>query len=527
MTNQGNIDYVKGQDRDQLILFPGSIEEYIDEDDAVRVVDQFVDSLNLAELGFKHFEPKDLGGRPAYDPYDLLKLFLYGYLNGIRSSRKLARECKRNVEIMWLLRKLTPDFRTISDFRKINVDSIKKVFREFVELCKSLDLIGGELVGIDGVKLKAVNSNGRNFSKAKLEYRIKRLDLHIAEYLRQLQENDKDSSSGVKNQQQTAPASSEGGVDQSNSNSVPCSSSSSSPSDIVTQHARDEIKKLESKKIEYANLLIKLKQTGQSQISLTDPDRRAMKNNRKIEPCYNAHVSVDSKFHLIPEYHVTNEPVDHSWLSFVAKSTKAALGVERLDVTADIGFFNIQTMKDCLDNGIVPYIPEFTSYRKDGSGVPSRDFRRDNFVYDEIGDRFVCPVGRELLFRTWGTDRHGRRMKLYWTNNNACSLCPFRNKCTTNRSRGRTIERWEYEDVAEDLRRMRKSEKGLAAIEKRKELCEHPFGTIKRAFNQGYVLLKGVRKVNGEFGLTMLTYNLKRAINLLGAKNLVLAIKKV
>ena len=207
MTNQGkNIDYVKGQDRDQLVLFPGSINEYIDEDNAVRVIDEFVDSLNLEEMGFIHFEPKDLGGRPAYDPYDLLKLYLYGYLNGIRTSRKLARECKRNIELMWLLRKITPDFRTISDFRKDNIVCIKGVFRKFVGLCKGLDLIGGELVGVDGTKLRAVNSKSRNFNKAKLMYRIRRLELHIAEYLKELEASDLKSlnDDGAKSKHQPA-----------------------------------------------------------------------------------------------------------------------------------------------------------------------------------------------------------------------------------------------------------------------------------------------------------------------------------
>ncbi|MDG6995141.1 MAG: IS1182 family transposase [Nitrososphaerota archaeon] len=521
MTDSDN-GYVKGQDRDQLILFPRSIEEYIDEDNAVRLIDEFVDSLDLEELGFKHFESKDLGGRPAYNPYDLLKLYLYGYLNGIRSSRKLARECKRNVELMWLLRKLTPDFRTISDFRKINVDSIKKVFRKFVELCKGLDLIGGELVGIDGTKLKAWNSKSRNFNKGKLEYRIRRLELHIAEYLRQLQENDRERSGEEQPQPNTQPSSSAGTAERSNSTATSAPLFSFSPSsDVASLHARDEIRKLESKKTEYTNLLTKLRQTGRSEISFTDPECRAMKNNERIEPCYNAQVSVDSKFHLIPEYHVTNEPVDHGWLSFIAKSTKAVLGVEKLDVTADGGFFNIQAMKDCLDNYIIPYVPEYPTYRKDGKGIPSRDFQKDKFVYDEIGDRFICPARHELLFRTWDTDRYGKRMKRYWTENNACSLCSFRNNCTTNKTKGRIIERWEYEDVIDELRHMTKGEKGLAIIQKRKELCEHPFGTIKRAFNQGYLLLKGLRKVNAEVGFSVLAYNMRRVINILGVESIV------
>ena len=306
-TPNDNIDYVRGQDRDQSILFPGSIEEYIDQDNTVRVIDEFVDSLDLEELGFTHFEPKDLGGRPAYDPYDLLKLYLYGYLIGIRTSRKLARECKRNIELMWLLKKLTPDFRTISDFRKDNVNCIKKVFRKFVELCKGLDLIGGELVGVDGTKLKAVNAKSRNFNKEKLEYRIKRLELHIAEYLKELEESDEkvsdDDDEGRR--QQTAPP---------------------SPSEV--QRSKEEIEKLESKKTRYTRLLARLKESGQSEISLTDPDSRLMKNNEAHEVSYNAQIAVDSKYHLIPEYDVTNVAVDENQLATIAIGAKEALGIK-------------------------------------------------------------------------------------------------------------------------------------------------------------------------------------------------------
>jgi transposase len=508
MTNADNVDYVRGQDRDQLILFPGSIEEYIDDDNAVMVIDEFVDSLNLEELGFKHFESKELGGRPAYDPYDLLKLYLYGYLNGIRSSRKLARECKRNIELMWLLRKLAPDFRTISDFRKINIDSIKKVFRKFVELCKSLDLIGGELVGIDGVKLKAWNSKKRNFNKEKLEYRLKRLEVHIAEYLNELEE-----------EEVSAPAVAPSSDDNT-------SASQAAQQQWQHQHAKEEIKKLESKKTEYKGLLERLMVTGQKEISLTDPECRTMKNNERLEPCYNAQVSVDSKFHLIPEYYVTNEPVDHSQLFTIAISTKEVLGVEKLDVTADKAYFNSQKLKTCLENGIAPYVPELG---KDGisanpSGVPRPGFYRNKFHYDTEQDIYTCPAGQELIFRKWQTDRYGKKMKIYRTDSGVCSACKFKATCT--KSHSRSIERWEHEAIIEELRRRLKTPKALKIMGKRKELAEHPFGTIKRAFNQGYLLLRSLRKVNGEVGFTMLAYNMRRAINVLGPKNLVMAMRK-
>jgi transposase len=494
MTDSNNsVDYVKGQDRDQIILFPGSIEEYIDQDNAVRVIDEFVDSLDLEELEFTHFESKDLGGRPAYDPYDLLKLYLYGYLNGIRTSRRLERECKRNIELMWLLKKLAPDFRTISDFRKDNIDCIKKVFRKFVELCKSLDLIGGELVGIDGTKLKAWNSKKRNFNKEKLEYRMKRLDVHIANYLSELEESDSKSSP-----------------------------SSSMDNITKAQLAREEIQRLQSRKSEYSNLLAELKASGQTETSLTDPDCKSMKNNEKIEPCYNAQVSIDSKFHLIPDYYLTNAHVDHGELSKIAMSTRQVLGVDSLTLTADSGYFNFLGIKNCIDNGISPYIPEYqTATNKYGSAFPARGFQKGNFAYDKGTDSYTCPVGIKLVFRSWNARGDGTRQKIYWPLGNPCASCRFSAMCTKNKTRGRSIVRWEYEDVIERMNQRTKTKDGLALIQKRKELCEHIFGTIKRAFNQGYLLLKGLRKVNGEAGFTMLAYNMRRAINVLGVPKLV------
>ena len=520
MTSSSN-NYVEGQDRDQLILFPGSMEDYIDEDNAVRVIDEFVDSLDLEELGFNHFGPKDLGGRPAYDPYDLLKLYLYGYLNGIRTSRKLDRECKRNIELMWLLKKLTPDYRTISDFRKDNVDCIKKVFRKFVELCKSLDLIGGDLVGVDGTKLKAVNSKSRNFNEGKLEYRIKRLELHISEYLKELEAND-----DKKSVEQTVPSSAVAVTEESKS----ITPSSSASNNTSAQHVEEEIEKLESKKTKYTRLLDRLKKSGQSEISLTDPDSRLMKNNEAHEVSYNAQIAVDSKYHLIPDYYLTNSAVDEDQLSTIARGAKEALGIEEgrnLDVTADRGYYSWVQLKKCLDMTITPYVPEVDRGRGGPKSVPEPPFYKGKFIYNKQSDSYICPAGNVLPFGRWWTDGRRRINKMYWADANVCSSCQFKSKCTTTRGKkhGRIIVRWASEEVIEEIRKMMRTQEAEKIVKKRKELTEHPFGTIKRAFNQGFLLLKGLRKVNGEVGFTMLAYNLRRAINLLGTKTLVTAIK--
>lgn len=468
------------------MLLPRTLDGYVDEDNPVRFIDSFVDSLDLKGLGFTHTEPNDEGGRPPYDPADMLKLYLYGYLNQIRSSRKLQRECKRNVELMWLMKELTPDFRTIADFRKDNADCVKPVFKEFVKLCRSLDLMGGELVGVDGVKLKAVNSKDRNFNEKKLAYRIRRLELHIAEYLKELEEND----------------------------------------GMMEEYAKAEMEKLESSKKRYEGLRETLKESGQSQISLTDPESRLMKNNEKLEVCYNAQVAVDSKHHLIPEYYVTNEAVDQQQLARISKGAKDSLGVDRLKVTADSGFFSWQQINECLGDGIIPYVPEIDRQSLNGFGksVPEPDFHKEKFSYDNGKDAYVCPEGKRLKFRRWYTDHTGKKNKMYWPDPGVCDGCPFRPRCTTSQ-RGRIVLRWEHEDVIEDLRQRNATIEGRMLLKKRKELCEHPFGTIKRAFNQGYLLLKGLRKVDGEVGFAMLAYNMRRAINILGIGGLIDAIR--
>ncbi len=475
-------EHVEGLNRDQTALFPDTLEGYVDKENPVRFIDAFVDSLNMEKLGFKHSVPLELG-RPSYDPSDLLKLYVYGYLNQIRSSRKLERECHRNVEVMWLMRKLTPDFKTIADFRKDNVDCVKGVFKEFVKLCMSLDLYGAKLVAVDGVKLKAVNSLDRNFNRKNLAYRMKMIDKHVSKYLCEIEEEDRRE-------------------EQANSKHA----------DLL----QEKVQKLMKRKEEYAELLAKLKESKQNEVSLVDPDCRLMKNRGRIEPCYNSHVAVDDKHHLIVDYNVTNAPADNCQLSSIAKGAKEMLGAQRLDAVADKGFFSFIEIKECVDNGITPYVPEQNRYgvgfvKK--KGVPAREFHSDKFAYDKVTDTFVCPAGNRLVF-SYLDHAHQKNIRVYSTD--ACFSCEhFMTKCTMNK-RGRTLWRWENAEVVDEMReRMRLEPEKLAL---RKKLVEHPFGTIKRAFNQGYLLLKGLRKTTGEVGFTMLAYNLRRVLNLLGPR---------
>jgi len=475
-------EHVAGLNRDQTLIFPDTLEGYVDKENPVRFIDAFIDSLNLEKLGFTHSITNDLG-RPSYDPSDLLKLYVYGYLNQVRTSRKLERECHRNVEAIWLMKKLAPDFKTIADFRKDNVDCIKGVFKEFVKLCMGLDLFGSKLVAIDGVKFKAVNSLDKNFNRKSLSYRLKVIDERISKYISEMEEEDRKEEKGE-----------------------------SKHADLL----EEKVKKLMKRKEEYAELLRKLKESKQNEVSLVDPDSRLMKNRGKIEPCYNSHVAVDDKNHLIVDYNVTNAPADNCQLSAIAKSAKETLNAERIDAVADKGFFNFMEIKECVDNGITPYVPEQNRWGAGWvkkTGIPTREFSSDRFVYDKGTDTFLCPAGKRLEF-AYLDHAHEKKMRVYRTD--ACFSCEFfLTKCTRYK-RGRTVWRWEHAEVVEDMKlRMRLEPWKLEA---RKRVVEHPFGTVKRAFNQGYLLLKGLRKTAGEVGFTMLAYNMRRVLNILGPK---------
>jgi hypothetical protein len=379
------------------------------------------------------------------------------------------------------MKKLAPDFKTIADFRKDNIHCVKGVFKEFVKLCMSLDLYGAKLIAVDGTKFKAVNSLDQNFNRKNLSYRMKIIDKHVSKYLIEIEEEDRKEA-------------------QANSKHA----------DLL----QEKVQKLMKRKEEYTELLGKLKESKQNEVSLVDPDCRLMKNRGRIEPCYNSQVAVDDKNHLIVDYTVTNAPADNCQLSSIAKGAKEMLGAESLDAIADKGYFSFVQIKDCVDNGITPYVPEQSRYgvgfvkRK---GIPAREFHSDKFVYDLGTDTFMCPAGNKLSF-SYLDHAHQKNIRVYSTD--GCFSCEFfMTKCTLNR-RGRTLWRWEQAEVIDEMRkRLRLEPEKLLA---RKNIVEHTFGTMKRAFNQGYLLLKGLRKVGGEVGFTMLAYNMRRVLNVLG-----------
>ena len=480
--------YVKGMDRNQTLLLPETIDRYVDEENETRFIDAFVASLDLSRLGFTHTHPND-EGRPPYDPADMLKLYIWGYLNQVRSSRKLERECHRNLEAIWLMKKLSPDHKTIADFRRDNVDSIKGVFKEFAKLCFSLDLFGARFVAIDGVKLKAVNSNSRNHNQETLTKRLRSMDEAASRYIDEMEVLDGEEE--------------EGGA---------------RPGDQL----REKLRRLQRRRAEYAELLGKLVESGRNEVSLTDPDCRLMRSRGRLEPCYNIHVAVDDENHLIVDYDVSNVSSDGNALSPIAKSAKETLGVESIEAAADKGFYDAEEIKKCVDAGVIPYVPKPLKYGAGPvkkTGVPTRGFYGDRFVYDEGSDEYVCPAGSRLVFRGWSRDR-GKVMGVY--RSDACFSCPFfMSKCTRNKV-GRVVYRWENEGLLEEMGERLRAEPWR--MDARKNTVEHPFGSMKRAFNQGYLLLKGLRKVGGEVGFTMLAYNMRRALNILGAGGLVASV---
>jgi len=489
--------FIEGVNRFQKTIFPDVLDDYIITENPVRVIDAFVDSLDLNDLGFLS-ETKETG-RPPYDPRDMLKLYIYGYFNKIRSSRKLETETQRNIELMWLLNKLTPDHKTISEFRKKYNKLLKSVFREFVKICKKLNLYGKELAAIDGSKFKAVNSLEKNFNEKKLEDRIKRIDDKIEQYLSELNQNDEAESDNPK---------------------------------LTKEEIEAAISELATKKQDYQYMRNQLEETGQTQISITDADSKRMKqSNGASGMSYNIQNAVDDKYNLIVDYEVTNNCNDKNLLAQMAESAKEVLGVDTLTVLADTGYFTATDISECLTNGIIPHIAN-----EEGSITmcipcseeqvvePSEYENKGKNVYIKERNIAVCPMGQFLYPKRFSKPRKAAQ----YANPAACKSCPRRNKC---RDYDRKYERkipesefsMEYDDKELHLKQITYSADKML-LQKRKMIVEHPFGTIKRSMDSSYCLLKGIEKVTGEFAFTFLAYNLKRAINILGVPKLMRAI---
>jgi transposase len=470
--------YVEGTNREQVVLFPAVMDDYVTRDNPVRFVEAFVNRLELGALGFSKAEPEERG-RPAYDPRDLLKLYIYGYVNEVRSSRKLERETKRNVEVMWLLRRLTPDHKTIANFRKENAGALPAVFREFSKVCRQLNLFGRELVGIDGSKFRAVNSADRNFTEAKLNKRLQWIEEKIAKYLAALQAEDEAESTEEEGSAAELEA---------------------------------KIAALQERQLVYEGLKEQLVESGEKQISLTDPDARLMKGRQGHHVSYNVQIAVDSKHKLVADFAVTNEGNDLNCLAELAQGAQQALGVKELKVCADRGYYNTTQIKTCEDAGIEVHMERPQPAQTAGI------FPLGRFTYDTAKDVYTCPAGKRLSYRTFDKEK---QVRCYWTE--ACHSCPLKSQCTTGKG-PRKIKRPLGQDAAD--RMLLRVAANPKFLELRKQLVEHPFGTIKRPMRQDYFLMRGREKVKGETSLTLLAYNLKRVLNLVGTDNLLTALTK-
>jgi transposase/macrodomain Ter protein organizer (MatP/YcbG family) len=474
------VAYIAGADRSQAVLLPEVLDDFVGADHPVRFLEAFVAQLDLGALGFERAVPAETG-RPGYDPGDLLRLYLYGYLHRIRSSRRLEQETHRNVELMWLLRRLTPDHKTIADFRRDHPQAVKGVCREFNLLCRQLDLFGGELLAIDGSKFRAVNARERSYTPAKLAKLQREIDETIARYLRDLERQDQ---AEVGTERPTAAA------------------------------LQEKLAVLEERRARYTALQQQLAASGETALSLTDPDSRSMVSRGRIEVCYNVQTAVDAKHKLIVAEDVTNAAADRDQLSPMASAAQEVLGRATPVVVADRGYYHGAEIKACLDAGMTPLVPRPLTSANEALGL----FTKDDFVYEPGADAYRCPAGERLTYRST-TVELGRSIKNYRTS--ACGRCAGKSRCTRNKD-GRKITRWVHEHLLEDMEvRLRREH---AVVARRKALAEHPFGTMKRGMDQGYFLLKGLRKVRGEFSLTVLAYNLKRVLNLVSVPRLLEAL---
>jgi len=471
--------HISGLERDQLLLLPEAVDDYIGCDNPVRFIDAFVDGLDLVEVGFVRVQAKATG-RPGYAPGDLLKLYIYGYLNRVRSSRRLEAECHRNIEVIWLLRTLKPDFKTIADFRAENRAAFKAVFRQFTLLCKRLDLFGRELLAVDGTRIKAVNNKDRNFTRGSLEKFIKAADERLVEYLARLDEGD------------AAEAGTNG---------------------ARTKNLAQKIEALRKKRGQYGAMLADLERTGESQISLTDPDSRAMAAHTKVAVGYNAQIAVDAKNKMIVEQEVTNQVVDMGLLQATAEPARAILEVETIDVVADAGYFRTEDIEACEKAGLTPHVPR----PQRGWSARNGFFRKDEFRYDAQQDAYICPAGQVLATRYESKLRDMK--KVDYSHRAACLVCPLRPRCTNE---FRKVSRLENEAALERMAERLKARPDILA--RRRETVEHPFGSIKQWMNQGAFLMRGLEKVRAEFSLTALAYNLRRALNIVGVEAMVAAV---
>jgi transposase len=473
--------FIEGEDRHQATLFPERLDDYIAEDSPVRVIDVFIDGLDVSGLGFKTVA--EVTGRPGYHPKTLLKLYIYGYLNRIQSSRRLEREAQRNVELMWLTGRLAPDFKTVADFRKDNGEAIRLVCREFVMLCKKLELFTDAFVAIDGSKFKAVNNRDRNFTKAKLKRRLQQIDESIERYLGQIASADR---------QETAVAKAK------------------------TERLENKIATLKQEMARLKKLEVRLLEAPDQQISLTDPDARSIATSGRGTGMvgYNVQAAVDAKHHLIVAHEVTNIGHDRTQLASMSKRAKEAIGTESLEVVADRGYFKGEELRACEQANIITFLPKPQTSGNMAKGL----FGKRDFIYDAEADEYTCPDGQRLVYH-FTREEKGQVIRRYWSSH--CPHCALKPQCTTGVYR--RVSRWEHEAVIEAAEQ--RLDKEPERMRVRRSTVEHPFGTLKAWMGYNHFLTRTLPRVSTEMSLHVLAYNLKRLIAIMGVRPLIAAMQ--
>jgi transposase len=467
--------FIEGQDRTQVTLLPECLEDYVGADNPVRVVDVFVDELDLRGLGFTSVEPAETG-RPSYHPAVLLKIYIYGYLNRVQSSRRLEREAQRNVELMWLTRRLTPDFKTIADFRRDNGVAIRNVCRQFIVLCRKLNLFSQAIVAIDGSKFKAVNNRDKNFTSAKMKRRMAQIEESIERYLAAMDTADRAEPEVAQ---------------------------------LKKGHLQGKISALKEQMRQLKVLEAQMLASPDQQLSLTDPDARSMKSRDGGIVGYNVQVAVDAQHHLIVAHEVITEGIDRDQLAPMAEQAREATGIKDLTVVADRGYFKGEQILKCDQTQITPIVPKTLT----SNNLAEGRFDKQDFIYIASDDQYRCPAGQRAIKR-FTTIEAGMTLDVYWSS--ACPRCPIKAQCTSGENR--RIRRWKHEAILEAMQERLDRQPEMMRV--RRQTVEHPFATLKHWMGWTHFLTKTLARVRTEMSLHVLAYNLKRVMRILGIEKL-------
>lgn len=475
--------FIEGIDRQQAVLLPECLDDYVDETSAVRAIDAFVDMLHLAELGFQTSPATT--GRPGYHPGLMLRIYLYGYSNQIQSSRRLERECGRNLELIWLTGRLKPDFKTIADFRKDNGPAIRKVCQQFVALCRDINLLDGNLVAIDGSRFKAVNAKAKNYTRGKLRQKLGEIDKAIERYLGELDRADE--------------------VFEQTGTVMP---------EARMERALRKLAHLQKEALRYRSIEKRMDETGETQVSLSDPDARSMATTPRMPRVvgYNVQTAVETENHLIVAHEVTMHGYDRDALSMMAVAARDAMAPDRIDAIADKGYYKSEEILACEEAGIEVVVPKPQTSNAGARG----QFDKADFAYDAEADVYICPAGEHLIYRFTGP-QDGKNIRVYWSSN--CADCVIKDKCTS--SKHRRVRRWEHEDVLERVQQRLDNDPTQLAV--RSMTVEHPYGTIKSWMGATHFKMRRLKNVSTEMALHVLAYNMTRVMKIIGTPALIAA----